>query len=257
MPTETAQELGMRIMSLRQKVLLMFNEDKCGYSTSLIQDRFLHAILVGLCNDNIRHELRPLFKNTIVFDEDILESLDFATADEFEHVSKFKNEQINVHTIKASEDISTPLGNKKQNQKPIEFDFHSLKSTLDDLIAWRINVDQKNNHFQTRLSKPDILRRCQNCVKTDALKCKHCFYCSSAEHLQTGCLKRLQGRQTKNKLKEVASLENEATNFINSDSRCCLFCLKTGNEAERFYSSSKTAKENILKVVQKYVNILS
>ena len=49
---------------------------------SLMQDMFLHAILVEICNDNIRHELPALLKNTIVFDENILESLDFATADE-------------------------------------------------------------------------------------------------------------------------------------------------------------------------------
>ena len=120
MPTETAQEFVIRRMSLHKKVLFVSNEDKCGYSTILIQDRFLHAILVGLGNDNIRHKLRLLLKNTIVLDEDILGSLDFATADELEHISKFKNKQICVH----SEDISKPHRDKKQNQKPIEFDFH-------------------------------------------------------------------------------------------------------------------------------------
>ena len=124
----------------------------------------------------------------------------------------------------------------------------------------------KNKYFQTRLYKPDLPLRCQNCVNTDSLKCKHCFYCGLAEHLQTGCLKRLQDRKTKKeKLEEVASLGNEAANFVNSDSRCCLFCLKTGNEVERFYSCSKckvaptvrkTAKENILKDTQKYLKIL-
>ena len=46
MPTETAQEFVIRIMSLRQKVLFVSNEDKCGYNTSLIQGR--------LRNDNVR-----------------------------------------------------------------------------------------------------------------------------------------------------------------------------------------------------------
>ena len=89
MPTETAQEFVIRMMSLRQKVLLASNGDRCGYSTNLIQDRFLYAVLVGLHNDNIRHELHPLFKNTKVSDEIVLDSLDFAPADELEHISKF------------------------------------------------------------------------------------------------------------------------------------------------------------------------
>ena len=124
MPNETAQEFTIRMMSLREKVLFVSNKGKCGYSTSLIQYMFLHAILVGLRNDNIRYELRPLLKNTIVSDEDILKNLDFATADELEHISRFKNKQINVHTIEGSEDISKPHRDKKQNKNQL-----SLTST--------------------------------------------------------------------------------------------------------------------------------
>ena len=110
-PTETAQEFAVRMISLRQKVLLVSNEDKCGYSTSLIHKRFLHAILVGFRNGKVFS--KPLLKNTIVSDEDILGSLDFATADELEHISKFKNKELSVHTIEASEDISKPHNKTK------------------------------------------------------------------------------------------------------------------------------------------------
>ena len=67
----------------------------------------------------------------------------------------------------------------------------------------------------------------------------------------------------KKKQEEIVSFGNVATNFVNSDSCCFVFfCLKTGNETERFYKCAvsakvaltvwKTAKENILiKVIQK------
>ena len=170
-----------------------------------------------------------------------MERVYFAIGDELEHISKFKNTKNNVHTIQASENISKPHRDKKQKEKPIEFDFHSLNSTLNDLTARRIDVDQKKHkYFQTRLFKPDLPHRCQNRIKTYALKCKHCFYCGSEEHLQTGCLERLQDRKAKKKkLEEVASFGNEATSFVNSDSRCCLFCLKTRNEVEMFYCCRK------------------
>ena len=135
MPAETAHEFVTIMISLQQKALLVSNEDKCGYSNSLIQNRLPHAILVGLRNDNIRLELRPLLKNAKVLNEDILESLDFDALDELENISKFKNKQSSLHAIEDSENISKPQRDTKQNQKPIEFDFHSLKSTLDDLIA--------------------------------------------------------------------------------------------------------------------------
>ena len=83
-----------------------------------------------------------------------MESLDSATADELEHISNFKNKQINVHTTEASVDITKPHRDKKQNQKPIEFDLHSLKSTLDELTTWRIDVDQKINTFRLDYPNP-------------------------------------------------------------------------------------------------------
>lgn len=85
-----------------------------------------------------------------------MESLDFATADDFEYITRFKNKQINVHTIEASEDISKPFRDKKQNQKPIEFEFHSLKSMLDDLTAWQIDINQKSKYFQIIETRPPL-----------------------------------------------------------------------------------------------------
>ena len=46
LPSESAQEFVGRLMSLRQKMLFISKEDNCGYSEALVQDRFLHTILV-------------------------------------------------------------------------------------------------------------------------------------------------------------------------------------------------------------------
>ena len=62
LPSEPAQKFVARLMSLRQKILLISKQGNCGYSEALAQDRFLHAILVGLRNGNIRNKLRPLLK---------------------------------------------------------------------------------------------------------------------------------------------------------------------------------------------------
>ena len=82
---ESPQEFVVRLMSLRQKVLFISKEDNCWYSEALIQNRFLHANLVGLRNADIRNELRPLLKNIILSDENILENLMLAASDEQEH----------------------------------------------------------------------------------------------------------------------------------------------------------------------------
>ena len=103
---ESAQKFVMRLMSYRQKILFVSNEDMCGYSEGLVQDGCLHPIMVGLRNDNTIHELRPLLKNSIRTDEDILEDLVSAMANERKHSSKFKGRQINISTIEDSEDIT-------------------------------------------------------------------------------------------------------------------------------------------------------
>ena len=61
LPSESAQEFVVRLMSLRQRILYISKEDNCGYSEALVQDRFLHAILVGLRNDNIRNVYYSLY----------------------------------------------------------------------------------------------------------------------------------------------------------------------------------------------------
>ena len=62
-------------MAFRQKLLFVSNEGKCGYSEDLVQDRFLSAILERVRNNNIRHKLRRLLKNSILTGEEILENL--------------------------------------------------------------------------------------------------------------------------------------------------------------------------------------
>ena len=160
---ESAQKFVIRLMALRQKVLFVSNEDRCGYSEDLVQDRFLHAMLVGLRNDNRRYELRSLPKNSIFPDNNILENLVLASADERKHSNKFKGKQINISTIEVSEGMTHLPKDKSKISKTIHINQHSLQA------------------------KPSLPRRCQNCKTTNS-KCTHCFYCCSREHLQSGCL---------------------------------------------------------------------
>ena len=94
-PSESAQEFVVRIMSLRQKILFISKEDSCGYSEAFVQDCYLHAVLVGLRNNNNWNEFCPLLKNSMLSDEDTLENLMLATSDEQEHSQNFNKKDIN------------------------------------------------------------------------------------------------------------------------------------------------------------------
>ena len=97
LPSESVQEFVVRLMLLRQKILFISKEDNCGYSEALVQDRFLHAILVGLGNDNIRKS--PITQNSILSDEDILQNLMLAMSGEQEHFQNFKKKRVDGNSI--------------------------------------------------------------------------------------------------------------------------------------------------------------
>ena len=102
--TESAQEYVIRLMSLHQKVLFFSCEETCSYSFDLIQNRFVHAVLVGLRNENIRNELRSILKShDTLSDEILLEHLSLTMSDEHEHSEKFYKRRTDVSKIESSE----------------------------------------------------------------------------------------------------------------------------------------------------------
>ena len=137
LPSESAQEFVARLMSLRQKILFISKEDNCGYSEALVQDHFLHAILVGLRNDNIRNELRPLMKNSIVSDEDILENLMLVTSDEQEHFQNLNKKGVNINSIEPCDPITSATPPTPKSENPIIVEIRSLKATLDSISSWK------------------------------------------------------------------------------------------------------------------------
>ena len=86
---ELAQEYVMMLMSLLQKILFATMDESCSYSEELIQNCFTHAVLIGLWNENIRNELRPILKLNSLSDQELLENLSLTTSDEYEHSDKF------------------------------------------------------------------------------------------------------------------------------------------------------------------------
>jgi len=108
---ENAQEFTMRLMTLKQKILFVSQEDPCGYSPELVQERFMHAMLTGLRSGNIRTELRPLLRNRKTTDD---ENLTKAVADEMEYQDQF-NKPVGRKNISVNSVEPTQEKEKKEN----------------------------------------------------------------------------------------------------------------------------------------------
>ena len=146
LPSESVQEFVVRLMSLRQKILLTSKEDNCGYSEVLVQDCFLHAILIGLRNDNIRNELRPLLKNSLLSDEDILENLMLAMSDEQEHFQNFNKKGVNINFVEPCYAFPSATPPKHKSENPtivLVLEIRSLKATLDSISSWKDTFEKR------------------------------------------------------------------------------------------------------------------
>ena len=182
-------------MSPPQKVLFICKEDNCGYSEILVQDRFLHTILVRLRNDNIRNELRPLLKNSLLAEEDILANLMLPISDEQEHFQNFHKKNVNINSIEPCDAIPRAIPLKPKSEYSILVEIRSLKTTLDSISSWKDTFEKCQ---QSRLPKLDTLHhRCPSCHQNYIFRCIHCFYCGSHEHLLAGCLKKKQDKKNK------------------------------------------------------------
>ncbi len=87
---ETPQNFLIRVMDLRQKILFASQEAESNlkYDPVLVQSMFMHSILTGLQNDNIKSDLQPYLLQPTTSDELLLERVNIACGHEKERQNK-------------------------------------------------------------------------------------------------------------------------------------------------------------------------
>ena len=110
---ETPQNFLIRTFDLRQKILFASQEDESGlkYDPGLVQNMFLHTVLTGLQNDNIKRDLQPYLEQTDISDELLLERMNTACAYETERQNKKKllgqPRPATIHAVQSSDTLNT------------------------------------------------------------------------------------------------------------------------------------------------------
>ena len=66
---ESTYDFVVKLMSKREKVLILAKEEDCPYDEKFVQRRFLHVISTGIRNNNIRNDLRHVLQNVHISDE--------------------------------------------------------------------------------------------------------------------------------------------------------------------------------------------
>ena len=80
-------------MDLRQKIILASqeSESEMNYDISLVQNMFLHALMTGFSNDNIKSDMKTVLSDKPVSDETLSEQLNTATNSVKEHKKKLQS----------------------------------------------------------------------------------------------------------------------------------------------------------------------
>lgn len=161
---EAPQNFLIRAMDLRQKILFASQEAESSlkYDPALVQSLFMHTILTGLQNDNIKSDLQPYLLQTNTSDELLLEKLNIACTNEKERQDKKKHTApprvTNVHAVQSSEAAVERKSTNQQNTATLSPDLLSeikeMRSNMVLLKDLRAEVSQIREAIQKSPPEP-------------------------------------------------------------------------------------------------------
>lgn len=159
---ETPQTFLFRALDLRQKILFASQEAESSlrYDPVLVQNMFLHSVLTGLQNDNIRNDLKPYLQQAGVNDEVLLEKLNIACMTETERQSKKKEgtpqRPVGVHSAQSTDpsESSEKKGKAPENKNKLNL-MDELKGIKAD-IALLKNLSTEVCQIRESIQNPQM-----------------------------------------------------------------------------------------------------
>lgn len=161
---ETPQNFLIRAMDLRQKILFASQEVESSlkYDPALVQSLFMHTVLTGLQNDNIKSDLQPYLLQTNTSDELLLEKVNIACINEKERQDKKKHSApsrvTNVNTVQSSESPVEKKSTTQQSTATLPLDLLSeIKEMRSDMVLLkdlRAEVSQIRETIQKSTPAP-------------------------------------------------------------------------------------------------------
>ena len=80
--SESELDFSLRVMSRRERIVMLSGEEGCPFDDALLKKRFFHTIFTGLKHNNIRMKLQHILKAGTLSDEALLSEISMAVADE-------------------------------------------------------------------------------------------------------------------------------------------------------------------------------
>ena len=150
-PSESENDFCLRMMSLRQKVLLMSGEEGGQYTELLVQSQFQKSLATGFRREAIRQQLRSILKQPID-DIQLLKEVSDVVMNETEHSSKVKT-KASVSNVKTEpKDKNKGDGGKASN--PIIAEITKLTSQVSQLTGLHSGLKGEMEKLKKELQNP-------------------------------------------------------------------------------------------------------
>ena len=133
--TESENDFCLRMMGLRQKVLLMSKEEKGQYSKDLVQDQFQKSLGTGFRREAVRQQLRAILK-TPIEDIQLLKEVGEVVMTESEHNTKVKN-RVAAQKLEVEEQANTPKATTTKQSNPLMTEISKLTAQISQLAGLR------------------------------------------------------------------------------------------------------------------------
>ena len=133
-PSESENDFCLRMMALRQKVILMSHEERGQYTSDLVQSQFQKSLATGFRREAIRQQLRMILK-TPIDDIRLLREISEVVMNETEHDSKVKT-KASVSNVRAEKEQVKPSPEKATKcNNPIVAEITKLTSQVSQLTG--------------------------------------------------------------------------------------------------------------------------
>ena len=148
-PSESENDFCLRMMALRQKVLLMSDEEKGQYSRDLVQDQFQKSLGTGFRREAVRQQLRATLKAPID-DVQLLREVGEVVMTELEHNVKVKNRvAANKVLVEEKEKEKAKTTTTKQGN-PLMGEISKLTAQINQLTGLHGEVEKLRQELENR-----------------------------------------------------------------------------------------------------------
>lgn len=209
---EDPQSFLIRALTVRQQICFASQEadSPIKYDNTLVQGLFLHTVETGLLDETIRSKIRPILQHPKASDEDLLEAMGRAMAEEHERGKKLCRGKAKVASV--TEDESALTTGKEKEVKPqqdhvwaalksVQSQLESVQSQMSALQTATHQEKSEGEKPRDGYSRRPLAQRnrasnrgCPDCVETRS-QCNHCFLCGGINHFARDCQSRSNPNQ--------------------------------------------------------------